>query len=148
MGSVHIFPAAEYPDRLCEYINRSQTHECGIWDCGCTIPFLGIFFSNFRYWFFSVWERYNIYYLHMEGVCSTGLQFQTFAVFGSIEAHVYLPAHVWRAMGTGVRYSLTSYDPIPGFLPAVSRWRICLLTCITITAPKITITAPKMLSFP
>ncbi len=26
------------------YINRSQTHECGNWDCGrtCTIPFLGI----------------------------------------------------------------------------------------------------------
>ncbi len=33
-------------------INRSQTHECGNWDCA--IPFLGIFVSNFRYWFFAV----------------------------------------------------------------------------------------------
>jgi hypothetical protein len=22
--------------------NRSQTHKCGNWDCGCAIPFLGI----------------------------------------------------------------------------------------------------------
>ncbi len=36
------------------YINRSQTHECGNWDCGRAIPFLGIFVSNFRYWFFAV----------------------------------------------------------------------------------------------
>ncbi len=31
-----------------EYINRSQAHECGSW------PFLGIFVSNFLYWFFAV----------------------------------------------------------------------------------------------
>ncbi len=37
-----------------EYINRSQTHECGICDCGRAIPFLRIFVSNFRYWFFAV----------------------------------------------------------------------------------------------
>jgi hypothetical protein len=36
------------------YIDRSQTHECGNWDWGRTIPFLGIFFSNFRYWVFEV----------------------------------------------------------------------------------------------
>jgi hypothetical protein len=46
-GSVHLFPAAEYAD-------RSQTHEGGNWDCGCAIPFLGIFVLNFQYWFFSV----------------------------------------------------------------------------------------------
>ncbi len=28
-GSVHIFPAAEKADLSWEYINRSQTHECG-----------------------------------------------------------------------------------------------------------------------
>jgi hypothetical protein len=28
-------------------INRSQTHECGNWDCGRAIPFLGIFVSKF-----------------------------------------------------------------------------------------------------
>jgi hypothetical protein len=36
------------------YINRTQTHECGNWDCDCSIPFLGIFVSNFRYFVFAV----------------------------------------------------------------------------------------------
>ncbi len=31
-GSVHIFPLAEKADPSWEYIIRSQTHECGIWD--------------------------------------------------------------------------------------------------------------------
>jgi hypothetical protein len=54
-GSVHIFPAAEEADRSWEYINRSQKQECGNWDSGRrTIPFLGIFVSNFWYWFFAV----------------------------------------------------------------------------------------------
>ncbi len=30
-----------------EYINCSQTHDCGNWDWGCTIPFLGIHKWNF-----------------------------------------------------------------------------------------------------
>jgi hypothetical protein len=30
------------------YINRSQTHECGTWDWGSTIPFLGIYNWDFR----------------------------------------------------------------------------------------------------
>ncbi len=29
--------------------HRSQTHECGNWDWGPDIPFLGIFVSNFRH---------------------------------------------------------------------------------------------------
>jgi hypothetical protein len=29
-----------------ENINRSETHECGNWDCGRTIPFLGIQYIN------------------------------------------------------------------------------------------------------
>jgi hypothetical protein len=37
------------------YVNRSQTHECGNWDCGGAIPFLEIFVSNFRYWLFAVY---------------------------------------------------------------------------------------------
>ncbi len=41
------FPAAEYADRSWEYINRSQTHECGNWDFGHAILFVGIFVSNF-----------------------------------------------------------------------------------------------------
>ncbi len=35
-------------------INRSQTHECGNWESGRAILFLGIFVSNFRYCFFAV----------------------------------------------------------------------------------------------
>ncbi len=42
-GSVHIFPPAEKAEPSWEYIIRSQTHECGNWDWGPDIPFLGIF---------------------------------------------------------------------------------------------------------
>ncbi len=35
-------------------IIRSQTHECGNWDLGPDIPFLGIFASNFWHLFFAV----------------------------------------------------------------------------------------------
>ncbi len=38
---VHIFPAAELAERSWEYINRSQTHECGYWVCGRAIPLSG-----------------------------------------------------------------------------------------------------------
>jgi hypothetical protein len=34
-------------------IYKSLKH-CGNWDCGCAIPFLGIFVSNVGYWFFAV----------------------------------------------------------------------------------------------
>ena len=34
--------AGKYVDWSWEYINRSQTHECGNWDWGRAIPFLGI----------------------------------------------------------------------------------------------------------
>ncbi len=37
---------------------RSQTHECGNWDCGHAVPFLGIFVSNFRKCVFAVWEEH------------------------------------------------------------------------------------------
>ncbi len=52
--------AGKYVDRSWEYINRSQTHECGNWDWGRAIPFLVIFILNFRYCVFAVqflfWE--------------------------------------------------------------------------------------------
>jgi hypothetical protein len=32
----------------------AHRQKCGNWDSGSAIPFLGIFFSNFRYWFFAV----------------------------------------------------------------------------------------------
>ncbi len=51
----HIFSAADKAYRSWDYINRLQTHECGNWDWGRAIPFLGIFVSNFRYCVFAVW---------------------------------------------------------------------------------------------
>ena len=53
-GSVHIFPSAETAAPSWEYIIRSQTHECGNWDWGPDIPFLGIFVSNFRHFVCAV----------------------------------------------------------------------------------------------
>ncbi len=56
-GSVHIFPPAEKADSSWKYIIRSQTHECGNWDWGPDIPFLGIFVSNFRHFVFAVLDN-------------------------------------------------------------------------------------------
>ncbi len=45
----YAYSAAEkHVDRSWEYINRSQTHECGIWDWGRAIPFLGTHKWDFR----------------------------------------------------------------------------------------------------
>ena len=41
------FAVAKYVGGSWEYINRSQTHECGNWDCGRAIPFLGILIGIF-----------------------------------------------------------------------------------------------------
>jgi len=43
---------------IVKYINHSQTHEFENWDCGRAIPFLGIFVSNCRYWFFTIYILY------------------------------------------------------------------------------------------
>ncbi len=40
--------AEKYVDRSWEYINRSQTHECGNWDISHAIPYLGIYKWVFR----------------------------------------------------------------------------------------------------
>ncbi len=50
-----VFPPAEQADPSWEYIIRPQTHECGNWDWGFDIPFLGIFVSNVRHFVFAVW---------------------------------------------------------------------------------------------
>jgi hypothetical protein len=56
------FPATGQADRSWEYVNRSQTHECGNWDRGRAIPFLRIFVSNFRYCVFAVQaENFNLF---------------------------------------------------------------------------------------
>ncbi len=54
IGLQYLFPPAEQGDRSWEYINRSQTHECGNWAWGRAIPFLEIFVSKFRYFVFAV----------------------------------------------------------------------------------------------
>ncbi len=46
-GAVYIFPPAEKADRSWEYINRTQTHECGNWDWGPDILFWEYLFSAF-----------------------------------------------------------------------------------------------------
>ncbi len=53
-GEVFIFPPVEQADRSWEYINRSQTHECGNLDWDLDIPILGIFVSKFLYFVFAV----------------------------------------------------------------------------------------------
>ncbi len=40
--------AGKFVERSWKYINRSQTHGCGNWDWGRTIPFLGIHKWDFR----------------------------------------------------------------------------------------------------
>ncbi len=40
------FPPAKYVDRSWEYTTRSQTRECGTWDCGRAIPRKGIHTVN------------------------------------------------------------------------------------------------------
>jgi hypothetical protein len=40
--------------RMWEYINRSQTHECGKWEWDPDIPFLKIFVSKFLYLVYAV----------------------------------------------------------------------------------------------
>ncbi len=50
-------PPVEKADPSWEYIIFSQTHECGNWDRGPDIPFLGIFVSNFRHFVFAVCHR-------------------------------------------------------------------------------------------
>ncbi len=55
LWAIYIFPlsvwnsaAGKYVDRSWEYINRSQTHECGNRDWGRAIPFLRIYKWDFR----------------------------------------------------------------------------------------------------
>ncbi len=62
-GLIHIFSCR----RICKLIvgiyciNHSQTHECGNWDWGRTIPFLGIFGSVIRNCVFAVLTFIQLY---------------------------------------------------------------------------------------
>ncbi len=46
-GSVCLSAAGKYVDRSWDYINHSQTHECGNWDWGRAIPRKGIHKGDF-----------------------------------------------------------------------------------------------------
>ncbi len=61
LWAIYIFPrlfrlfcCIAFAVRVWEYINRSRIYECGIWDRGKAVSFLGIFVSNFRYSAFAV----------------------------------------------------------------------------------------------
>jgi hypothetical protein len=47
-GSICLFCCKKYVDRSREYINRSQTHQCGNLDWGRAIPIKGIHKCDFR----------------------------------------------------------------------------------------------------
>ena len=49
-----IGPRVKYVYQSWEHMNRSQIHECGNWERGRAVSFLGIFVSNFRYSIFAV----------------------------------------------------------------------------------------------
>ncbi len=52
--------AGKYVDWSWEYINRSQTHECGNWDGGCAVPRKGIHTWDFHCseWADLMWTRW------------------------------------------------------------------------------------------
>ncbi len=64
-------PAVEQADQSWEYINRLKKNKCGNWDCGPAIPFLGIFDSNFPYWFFA--ECFRPSRVCLRRFCSTDM---------------------------------------------------------------------------
>jgi hypothetical protein len=45
--SIWLFFCRKYVDQSWEYINRSQTHDCGNWDWGLALPRKGIYKLNF-----------------------------------------------------------------------------------------------------
>jgi hypothetical protein len=62
-------------------VNRSQTHECGNWDCGGAIPFLGIFVLIFGYWFYAVYNWISPFSEHfLEYLDLANSNFQVFIV--------------------------------------------------------------------
>ncbi len=73
---IYIFPgsgsaysaAGQYVDQSWEYINRSQTHECGNWYRGRAFPRKGIHKWDFRW---SVQHDTSSVLLHNSGYCSS-----------------------------------------------------------------------------
>ncbi len=110
------------------YINCSLTHECGNWDWGHTIPFLGKFVSNFRYYVFAVCERdgpeHFTYYISLfwgwrpRRTCVRTIRKKTIAF--CCRCHLpHLPLH-----GPPNMHSVNGYLFI--FLLSSARWRLCI----------------------
>ncbi len=142
-GSAHLFPAAEQS----EFINRSQTHEFGNWDCGRKIPFLGIFVSNFRYWFFAVhpYRGYLRYMLLKPLIVSqsfkehqTSSNLQTWQWFPSWNIN-YIPNHQSLKPPPYGHTPPSNTDPPTIFTPLhtlISPYILCINTMgTTITLP-------------
>jgi hypothetical protein len=55
--SVSLFCFNVFADRLWEYINRSQIHECRNWEPGRAVSFSGNIFSSFPYGAFAVLSK-------------------------------------------------------------------------------------------
>jgi hypothetical protein len=41
-------------------LEQNRQIDCGNWDHGRAIPFLGIFVSNYWYWFFAAWSTMSL----------------------------------------------------------------------------------------
>ncbi len=63
--SVCLFCWRKYVDRLWDYINRSQTHECGNWGWDRTIPWKGIHKWDFHC---SAYTRLTLLHFSLESV--------------------------------------------------------------------------------
>jgi hypothetical protein len=71
-GSVHIFPAAEYADRLWEYINRTQTHVQCMWKLAAHFLFWEYLFRIFGFDSLQFPLKNGIGQWH---ICRLGLQY-------------------------------------------------------------------------
>ncbi len=93
-GSVHIFPTEEKADPSREYIIRSQTHECGNWDWGPDIPFLGIFVSNFRHYVFAVHMSFRTKMFNfLHAVCMRYI----YTLCKGLGIHISLQSLIWQS---------------------------------------------------
>jgi hypothetical protein len=78
-----------------------------IWDRGELTMILSLCIYMCLRIFFPLWVcgRHIVFITCIWRVCAPQVcNFKLLQCLGSTEAHVYLPAHVWRAMGTGVCY--------------------------------------------
>jgi hypothetical protein len=87
-------------DRSTYFQQRSQTHECGNWDCGRAISFRGLFVSNFPYLFFAV--------------CALRLSVKSNFLYRSFRLVLYFFLHLYCTSGNYFLERLVfAYRPMP-----------------------------------